>query len=469
MRSSVLVRVATVVGALTLVPAAAYASIGQGAVVSSNASDSTPQLVATSAKPRPNVDAIASAGATTVMGGEFDTVSDGTRSYAGLSSIAAFDTATGQVSTAFKPTLASGASWHVWDLEMGANNTVYVAGDFTSVNGVARAGLVKLDLTTGKADPTFNPYFKSGRVRDLLLTNVGGKQRLLIAGSMSNKIASVDPTTGKNDGYIDTVVADPIAGAWGGLAVYKIAVDPSGTHLAATGNFQTVDGAPRRHFFMLDLRNAAAPNDGTTLSSWYYPGFAKDCSSTAARRIAYLQGVDWSPDGAHLSVTATGQIPKDRPADIWYPSLGNSNKPNTTVCDAVGRFALADPTKPEWINYTGGDSIWTVADTGAAVYIEGHFKYVDNPDGYASLNIGEKATCPTFDPKTNTGGCATRRAGVAAINPVTGKAIETWSPAAPTKTGGKAILPVSNGVWFGSDSTNFGAEKHYGIAFAPLR
>ena len=59
--------------------------------------------------------------------------------------------------------------------------------------------------------------------------------------------------------------------------------------------------------------------------------------------------------------------------------------------------------------------------------------------------------------------------GVAAVDPTSGLAIQTWSPAAPTKTGGKVILPVSNGVWFGSDSTNFGAEKHYGIAFAPLR
>jgi hypothetical protein len=358
---------------------------------------------------------------------------------------------------------------------MGANNTVYVAGDFTTVNGVARAGLVKLDLATGKADPTFNPYFKSGRVRDLLLTNVGGKQRLLIAGSMSNKIASVDPTTGKNDGYIDTVVADPIAGAWGGLAVYKIAVDPSGTHLAATGNFQTVDGAPRRHFFMLDLRNAAAPNDGTTLSSWYYPGFAKDCSSTAARRIAYLQGVDWSPDSTdpthrYFTVTATGQIPKQK-SDVWYHRLGDNNLPNTTVCDGFGRFDLHDDTKPEWINYTGGDSVWTVADTGAAVYVEGHFKYVDNPDGYASHNVGDIKACPTYVPgdTTETTGCATRRSGVAAVDPTSGLAIQTWSPAAPTKTGGKVILPVSNGVWFGSDSTNFGAEKHYGIAFAPLR
>ena len=451
--------------------AAAVAAVQHPAVVSANAADETPQLVPSTAVPRPHADAIASVGRWTVVGGLFDTVSQGGTTYDGLSGIVAFDTLSGEVDPDFDPLIEGGQIWGV-EIEQ-ATGSVFVAGDFTTVNGVERRGLVKLSLDTGDALPGFNPYFSTGRVNDVLLTTLAGRARLLVAGGMKGKLESVDPATGRNDGYVDTVVADPIPGAWGTLSVYRIAVDPSGTHLAATGNFQTVDGQTRRHFFMLDLENGPGQllpvgTPGTTLSDWHYPGFDKDCSSTAPRRVAYLQGVDWSPDGSHFTVAATGQIPKSR-SDIWYSRLGDANLPNTTVCDAFGRFALADDTKPQWINYTGGDSVWVVADTGAAVYAQGHFKYVDNPDGFASIGIGDRATCPTYDPKTQLGGCATRRAGLAAVDPDTGLAIDTWRPAVPTRTGGKAITATPTGIWFGADSDSFGSEQHFGVAFAPLR
>jgi hypothetical protein len=239
--------------------------------------------------------------------------------------------------------------------------------------------------------------------------------------------------------------------SWGTTSVYDFAVNQAGDRLVAVGNFTTVNGQPRSKFFMLQLGSEA----GGTLDPWYYPGFAKRCATEHPRRIANLQGVDFNPSGTAFNVAATGQIP-DTSADIWYQRLGDNNKPNTTVCDGIGRFNLNDPTKPAWINYTGGDSMWTVADTGTAVYVQGHFQYVDNPNGYASLPIGDKTS----------GAPAVRRAGIAAIDPNTGLAL-TWNPAVPTKTGGKALEATNDGLWVGSDSTKFGAEQHYGLAFAP--
>ena len=219
-----------------------------------------------------------------------------------------------------------------------------------------------------------------------------------------------------------------------------------------TGNFQHVDGQQRSKFFLLDLAAGA-----TSLSSWYYPGFAKPCASTAPRRIPNLQGVDFSPDGSALTVTATGQIPLKR-SDVWYHRLGADNQPDTTVCDAVGRFSLADDSRPQWINYTGGDSVWAAADTGAAVYVAGHFRWLDNPDGYASKGVGDQTS----------GAPASSRRGIAAIDPETGLALP-WNPGlGQTRIGGKAFLADPSGLWIGNDATSFAGAPRYGLQRALL-
>jgi hypothetical protein len=260
---------------------------------------------------------------------------------------------------------------------------------------------------------------------------------------MGKKLIGLNPVTGGETSYFNLAITDAIPNARGGVAVYKIAISPDGTKLAATGNFQTVAGPfqNRTRFFMADLTGPAA-----ALDRWYYPGFAKPCSSTSPRRIAYLQGVDFSPDGRYFVVTATGQVPLYK-ADIW--PLGSAQF--HTVCDAAGRFNLSDDRHPAWINYTGGDSVWAVEATGPAVYVQGHFQWLDNPDGHASLD----------------GGGAARRLGIGAIDPQTGKALP-WNPAKPAQSGGKTLLATSTGLWVGSDSLKFAGENHRGIAFVPL-
>ena len=442
LRSGVVAAIGTAV--VSLVPALALASVPHERVVSENAADYTPQLVATTTVAHPRVDAITSDSTTTYAGGFFDRL---TRNGQGFdrSNLVAFNTSDGSVRTDFAPTLDK----QVRAVENAADGGVYVGGDFTTVNGVARGGLVKL-APTGAIDTAFKPPFSRGLVYDVELVD----GHLIVAGNAGKKLMSLNPTTGVDDGLINKSITGRVCKAsgecsWGTTSVYDVSV--SGNRLAAVGNFTEVDNQARSKFFMLNLATAG----GASLDPWYYPGFAKECASTATRRIAYLQGIDFNPTGTAFNIAATGQITKD-PADIWYQRLGTNNKPNTTVCDAVGRFNVNDSTKPAWINYTGGDSVWTVADTAAAVYVQGHFKWMDNPDGYASLGIGDKTS----------GAPAVRRAGIAAINPTTGLALP-WNPAVPTKMGGKALEATSAGLWVGSDSTKFGAETHYGIAFAP--
>ena len=262
-----------------------------------------------------------------------------------------------------------------------------------------------------------------------------------MAGNFKGRRIGVNPTTGADTGFFALGLADPLPGAWGGIAVYRIAINPAGTRLVATGNFQTVAGQSRTRFFMADIAGASA-----VLDPWYYPGFAKRCSATHARRIAYLQGVDFSPDGSYSVVTATRQIPSAQSA-IWPAGSAQYH----TLFGAGGSFNMNDDQHPAWINYTGGDSIWVAAATGPAVYVQGHFQWLDNPNGFASRD----------------GGGAVRREGIGAIDPETGNALP-WNPLKPTQIGGKTLLVTPDGLWIGSDSVKFDGIARRGLAFTPL-
>ena len=123
-----------------------------------------------------------------------------------------------------------------------------------------------------------------------------------------------------------------------------------------------------------------------------------------------------------------------------------------SVCDAAARFetGIAHQDRPTWINYTGGDTLHSVAVTGAAVYVSGHQRWLDNEGG--------RDYC--------TPGCASRP-GIGALAPATGQALE-WNPTKTRGVGGKELLATSEGLWVGSDGRYYAGEVHHGIAFAPL-
>lgn len=414
------------------------------AVVLEDPANTTPQLVATANIAKPHADAIGQLGPTVFAAGLFDRVARANSSTTlDVGNFVAFDAITGRLRAAavrkYKDPVFNGPVWAIATY----GNFVFVGGQFTTVNGIPRRSLVKINATTGAVDPKFNANFSGGIVWDLQIWGgpSGSDPMLIVAGSMPKKLLGLSTVTGADIKYFDLGIADPIPNAWGGVSVYGIAVAPAGNRLVAVGNFQTVKGASRTRLFVLNITGSKA-----SLDPWYYPGFAKPCASTAPRRIAYLQSADFSPDSSYFVVTATGQIPLST-ADIW-PS-GSSQY--HTVCDAAGRFNLSDDQKPVWINYTGGDSVWRSMVTGPAVYVQGHFKWLDNPFGYAS----------------QPGPGAVQRLGVGAIDPATGKALP-WNPPKPAQIGGKAFLATDAGLWVGSDSLKFNGEMHRGIAFAPL-
>jgi hypothetical protein len=421
---------------------AASASIQHPAVVLEDPANYTPWLVPSAAIPRPKVDAIGQIGDTIYAAGLFDTVSrPGGAPALSVSNFVAFVANTGVFKTTVQPAFTDpNFDDQVWAVET-FGNSVFVGGEFTTVNGITRKRLVKIDGATGAVDTAFNARFPGGIVWTLRMwTSPGGVPMLLVGGSMAGQLVALDPNTGANTGYINLGIADAIPGAAGIVGVHNMAIDPAGTKLVATGNFRTVSGQSRTRLFVANLGGPTA-----TLDPWYYPGFAKPCRSTSRGLIPYLRGVDFSPDGSYFVVVSTGFVPLSA-GDIW--PFGSS--PPHTVCDATARFNLSDATRPAWINYTGGDTLWSVAATGAAVYVQGHNRWLDNPFGRDSAGPG-----------------AVVRRGIGAIDPNSGRALP-WDPPKPAQGGGKVFFATSTGLWVGSDSQRFNGEPRRGIAFVPL-
>ncbi|MFL6286790.1 MAG: hypothetical protein ACJ73L_00140 [Actinomycetes bacterium] len=422
-RLTVLTLLTGVAASMALPLEAAEASLAQSSVVSANPANFTPNVEADGAVSAPAVHALKQLGGTMYAGGEFRTVTDasGTTSYQ-RNNIMAFSATTGAM-TSFAPVI----NGTVWAIEA-SGSSIYVGGDFTTVNGVARRGLVKLDAQTGQIDKTFQPVIKWGNVTEIRLVN----GRLIVGGSFQDRLAALDPVTGANTGYINLPITGRVADNSGPTKVYRFAVNPAGTRLMAIGNFTAVNGSTRWQAFMLDLGTTQA-----TLDPWYYQPLQNFCQASSLP--AYLRDVDFSPDGSYFVIVSTGYVPK-------------SGGVGRDLCDAAARFetGIASPTRPTWINYTGGDTLHSVAVTGAAVYVQGHQRWLDNPFGTDSAGPG-----------------AVSRQGIGAIDPVRGTAL-SWNPGKTRGVGGKDLLATSSGLWVGSDGTRFAGEYRARIAFCPL-
>ncbi len=360
----------------------AQASLSQPAVVSDNPADTTPHIVLSDTSY--DVRAYAQVGRTVYAGGLFSEVQDPARTttYA-RQNFVAFDSETGVVSP-----LNLSFDGTVGAIEATADGTaLFIAGAFSRVNGITRRGILKYDLVNDRVDPTFAPTGMR-TVHDIKLANGS----VIAAGNFTKKLMALDPTTGADTGAIAITVAGMVNPA-DETRVRHIAVSPNGTRLVATGNFATVNGQSRRRAFMLNLGSTA------TLSTWHAPRFDVTCVAGGSR-LESAQGVDFSPDGSYFVIVATGG-----------PTGTNG------VCDAAARFETANVSAtaaPTWINWTGGDTLYSVAVTGPAVYVGGHQRWLDNPQGHDSAGPG-----------------AVERPGIGAIDPVTGKALALESHQVP--------------------------------------
>ncbi|XVQ86623.1 hypothetical protein ACQP2K_04130 [Microbispora siamensis] len=410
--TTALLPVASLVTCAAVLPAVpASAGVPQPHVVSENPVNTTPHVL------DGIVTAFALVGRTVVVGGEFSAVREA-RGGEDLprANVFAFDLYTGRVLPDFAPDLDG----PVAALAAGPGGTVFVGGAF----GAPSRGLVRLRVSDGAPVDGFSAPVYGGEVTSLV--PLGGA--LYVGGDFSRigrsprtALARVDAETGAVDPRFAVTPGD---GRRGDPRIYAMAAVRD--RLVVDGSFTTLDGLRRPQLGVIDLTTGR-------VADWRTEAYAPACKPDFP---SYVRGLDLSPDGRHFVVVTTGG-----PA------------PRTSkLCDSAARFetyAKGEAVRPTWVNLTGGDSLYSVAVTGSAVYVGGHQRWLDNPRGADTAGPG-----------------AVHRPGIGAIDPVTGRALR-WNPTRERGIGVKAFLTVKTGLLVGSDTTELGHEYHARVGMFP--
>ena len=138
-----------------------------------------------------------------------------------------------------------------------------------------------------------------------------------------------------------------------------------------------------------------------------------------------------------------------------------------SLCDTASRWEISargNGLQPTWADFSGGDSFTAVAVTGAAVYVGGHPRWLNNPKSDGSNQ--------TASP----GPGSVVREGIAALDPMSGLPLP-WNPGRDRGEGAWAIASTPDGLWVGSDTDKIGGwsaagcegcEFHQKLAFFPL-
>ncbi|MEM9203084.1 MAG: discoidin domain-containing protein [Actinomycetota bacterium] len=251
--------------------------------------------------------------------------------------LAAFDVNTGNYISTWTPTLDD----VVWTLQS-YNGLLYVGGEFDTVNGTPRQGLVALDPVSGAIDPTFVAEIDNvettfeGAVRDLhvegdLLYVVGEFNRLIDADFAHGRFSSarVDAETGEID---DDWVPRPTGGG-----IFAVDSDPVRGRVILAGSFESVDASP-------DTDNGAVVShtDGKLLvddnGAVAYP---MPLNSPGSRGW-YATVID----GDHYWYAGEEHITISRDADTWDLE--------GCVFTGFGNVPGPDACSERWISASGG-------------------------------------------------------------------------------------------------------------------
>ncbi|WP_433249955.1 hypothetical protein ACQPYK_03320 [Streptosporangium sp. CA-135522] len=409
--------------ALMLVPTgvAAAGTTKHSRVVSADPVNTTPHVL------DGIVNAITLVGGTVVVGGSFSRVRDaGSETVLSRANIFAYDLATGRVVPGFEPRLDRPVN----ALAAGTGDTVYAGGEFAAAGDARTRGLALLRLSDGSPVTGFDAPVHGGVVTSLARRGsqlyVGG-DFIGVGRAFRTALARLDAATGAVDpGF----AIQPGMSRGGRVKVQALSLGRD--RLAVDGDFTTLDGLPRPQLGLIDV--GALP---AKVADWRTDAYAADCLEVFP---SYVRGLDFAPDGSYFAVVTTGG-----PSEAGSTVTGK-------MCDTAARFETyaRGEVSPTWVNHTGGDSLYSVAVTGAAVYVGGHQRWLDNPFGRDSAGPG-----------------AVERPGIGAIHPRTGKALK-WNPTRARGIGVKAFLAHRGGLLVGSDTTRLGHEYHARVGMFPL-
>jgi hypothetical protein len=326
----------------------------------------------------------------------------------------------------------------------------YIGGSFTQADGVS-AGNVAYLRTYNNTMVKSWAHDANGPVNTVLLTPnghllAGGQFTSINGSSKHGYYASLNPGTGRDDGYLDLKVSGHYSypgSDTNTTEIYNQQLAPDGDYVLAEGVFTSVQGQPRQQIFMLHLAKSAG-----NVTPWTSGEFNSYCSDN---HPLYVKSAAWSPDGQTVYVADTG----------FHPYNWGKQFPLTGLCDAAAAFpSTLAPVSHSWINYTGCYTLLSVAADSSAVYIGGHELYGNNPNGCKNAGPGSYPA-----------------PGMGGIDPATGSLLLNSGGTAGLYSrsrglGADDMLVTSAGLWIASDnmdnSDQCGATSGLaGICFLP--
>ena len=352
-------------------------------------------------------------GSSLFVGGDFSDY--GTVARSGL---AAYDLATGALRSDFDPA----PDGQVNTVKSSANGqAVFVGGEFNNIAGESHKAIAKLDMSTGLNVPGFtasaNSFVKDMAVRtDGTTVYVGGNFDQF-DGVPTSRLLAMDATTGAILPSFALPLTEPTNDySEGGLRA--MALSPDETRLMVIGNFRKIGGVERPLIAQVDVSGPSA-----TVTDWHTDLYDQPCARSG--KIGFMRDVDISPDGQRLYSVSAGHF--------YYPA-----------CDSLNAWSMTPSggnQQPLWTKKIG-DTMESVAADQDAVYLSGHFRYLET----------ETRTQPRFQ--------------IAAVDPLTGEGLN-WIPNAGGFRGVLALELEPAGLFAGSDGDAFGVVNHGRNAFWP--
>jgi hypothetical protein len=380
--------------------APSFAASPPAGAVSPTPPGDTPHLITTDDNPVEQIRQLVQCGGTMYAVGTFSTIKRESASYTRNNIFSFSATAPYQV-TSWDPDV----NGIVNSITFSGGNCAdaYIGGSFTSVGGTTVKNIAEIGTATGAVVSTFG-HSAGGSVQTLLGVDghilAGGYFPSINGSSADPYMTSLDPTTGKDDGFLKLNISGNYQ--FPGVSsnptrVYNQALSNDGQYDLVMGDFTSAGGLPRQQIFMLNLTTSPATVTGWTSPEW--DGSLGELSSSnpngypyqcATVEPFYIQAAAWSPDDSTIYLGTTGYHPNGFPVGAT---------PRTGLCDAAAAFpaTVNPPAQPggqpgyvlhDWVNYTGCDSIYSAAADASAAYFGGHERYSMNSNDCDALGPG---------------------------------------------------------------------------------
>ena len=277
--------------------------------------------------------------------------------------LASYNLNTGLIDTQFRPTFGGGG---VSAVEASPDGTkLFVGGSFNTVNGVAKQKVASLNLTTGAPVASFGfTNSTNNAVTALAATNstvyVGGRFTR-INGVLKTGLAAVNAASGAVDASFDNQLSGGI-GVNGQLGVPQLKLTHDNSKLLVVHTGRQIDGQDRLGMGIIDTATKELLPFRSTL--W-------DLNLGRVGGVTRIYGADIAPDDSYFVVTSGsgGDAPPISDTVVAYP---------------LNATSLQDSdVQPLWIS-RHFDSIYSAAITEQAVYVGGHFGFIESPESCPS-------------------------------------------------------------------------------------